>query len=204
MKRNQTNQLTILAMFFAIIAVLAYLNQMVFTIWPFPIRPTILQVPVIIASLLLGPKMGAIVGGWWGIISVIQNTIITSPIAFVFSPFQPVTGTNHGDIKALIVAIVPRILVGVLPYFIYKIFAKNTKLKPLGLVLSGGIGSVINTVFVLGAIYLFFSSVLGWTLSGVLSMIIATNSLAEMIISAVLTAAIAPTLLRVYQKNHQK
>jgi len=195
MRRKKTSDLTIAAMFIAIILVLMFVNQLFVTFWPFPIRPTILQVPVIIASLVLGPKLGALIGGWWGITSVIANTIWPGPISFVFSPLIPVLNTQHGDARALLIAIVPRILVGILPYYIYKLF--DGKAKRTSMIICGGIGSVINTIFVLGAIFVLFGSVLNWTLATVLASIVATNSIAEMITAAILTMLIAPTLLKV-------
>ncbi|MDR2834139.1 MAG: ECF transporter S component [Streptococcaceae bacterium] len=199
MRRKKTNDITIVAMFLAVISVLMVINQVFVTFWPFPIKPTILQVPVIIASLVLGPKLGGIIGAWWGVNSVINSTIITMPLSFVFSPLQPVPGTEYGDIRALIVAIVPRILVGILPYYIYKLF--QGKAQKFSLIVVGGFGSIVNTIFVLGAIYWFFGNVLGWNLQIVLASIVATNSVAEMIVAAILTMMIAPTLMKVYEKR---
>jgi len=54
------------------------------------VKATILQVPVIIGSILLGPKIGAVLGGVFGLTSVLQNTIApTSALSFLFTPFAP-------------------------------------------------------------------------------------------------------------------
>jgi uncharacterized membrane protein len=190
--RNQkTHDTAITALFMAIIIVLDDLQTLIFTVWPFPIKPTILMIPVIIASIVLGPKIGATLGGFMGIVSVITATVTAGPTNFLFSPFQA-----GGDWRSLIIAIVPRILIGIFPYFIYKAFRGNK----IGLPVAGVLGAVINTVFVLGGIFVFFGAQLNWTLQILLGSIIASNSIAEFIVSGILVTAITPTLLKVNKR----
>ena len=198
MRRKETSDLAILAMFVATLTVLAVVNTFAMAWWPFPIRPTILQVPVIIASIVLGPKLGGIVGFWWGI----NSTVLASTLApsFLFSPVVPVVGTQTPSIWGLFIAVVPRIFVGILPYFVYRLFHQHKKISRIGLTITGAIGSMINTVFVLSAIYWIFGNVLDWTLQTLLASVVATNSLAEAVISAILVAAVTPTLLKVYKR----
>ncbi|MDR0922548.1 MAG: ECF transporter S component [Lactobacillales bacterium] len=200
MRNTSTKNLTITAIFITILIVLDWLQTMIFTVWPFPIKPTVLHVPVIIASIVLGPKIGAFLGGVMGIISFVTATVTAGPTNFLFSPLQPVPGTNHGDLRALIIAIVPRILIGIIPYYVYKLFKKHENLRPVGLILSGVVGSFTNTIFVLGGIFLIFRDVLGWTFQVLLTSIVATNSIAEAIVSGVLVLAITPTLLKITNK----
>ena len=56
------------------------------------IKATILHVPVIIGSVLLGPKKGAFLGGVFGAISLWKNTMAPSLLSFAFSPFVPLPG----------------------------------------------------------------------------------------------------------------
>lgn len=88
--------------------VIHFVSSLVFNIWPIPIKPTLVHIPVIIASVLYGPRIGAILGGLMGIISVITNTIILLPTNYLFSPF-----VDHGTFASLIIAIIPRILIGI-------------------------------------------------------------------------------------------
>lgn len=65
------------------------------------VKATILQVPVIIGSILLGPKIGAVLGGVFGLTSVLQNTIApTSALSFLFTPFAPSPFGIWGDGRA--------------------------------------------------------------------------------------------------------
>ncbi len=104
-----------IAIFFAIMLVLHLLSSVIFNLLPVPIKPTIIHIPVIIASILYGPKVGAVLGGLMGCISVITNTLVLLPTSYLFSPFVP-----NGSLSSLLVAMVPRILIGITPYFVYK------------------------------------------------------------------------------------
>ena len=175
------------AIFFAIMLVLHLLSSVIFNLFPVPIKPTIIHIPVIIASILYGPKVGAILGALMGVISVVTNTVVLLPTSYLFSPFVP-----NGNLSSLLIAMLPRILIGITPYYVYK----SMKNK-VGLVLAGSIGSATNTIFVLGGIFLLFSNVYNGNIQLLLASVISTNSIAEMIISAILTVAIIPALEKV-------
>ena len=176
-----------IAIFFAIMLVIHLLSSVIFNLFPVPIKPTIVHIPVIIASILYGPKVGAILGALMGIISLVTNTLVLLPTSYLFSPFAP-----NGNIYSLIIALVPRILIGVTPYFVYKYLKNKT-----GLILAGTVGSLTNTIFVLGGIFLLFSKVYNGNIQLLLASVISTNSIAEMIISAILTVTIIPALEKV-------
>lgn len=184
MKQRNSSQVAILAIFFAVMVVIDIVSSLFFHWLPMPIKPTIVHIPVIVASILYGPKIGAILGGLMGILSVVHNTIILLPTSYLFSPF-----VENGRWYSLIVAIIPRILIGITPYLIYRITTKKS-----GLFLAGAIGSMTNTVFVLGSIFFLFSSVYNGNIQAMLATIIGTNSIAEMLIAGFLTASMIPTL----------
>lgn len=194
MRKSKASNTAIISIFIAIMIVINVLNQVIFTIWPFPIRPTLVHVPVIIGSIILGPKIGAFLGFIMGVISTVTATIITTPTSFLFSPLQPVPGTNSGDWRAILIAFIPRILIGIVPYFVFQLLKKNPK---IGAGIAGFAGSATNTILVLSAIYLIFGDVLKWSVKTVLASVVGTNSIAEAIISAILTAAIVPALLKI-------
>ena len=173
-----------IAIFFAIMLVLHLLSSVIFNLLPVPIKPTIIHIPVIIASIIYGPRIGAVLGALMGGISVVTNTVVLLPTSYLFSPF-----VENGSIKSLMIAMVPRILIGITPYFVYK-WMKN---KP-GLVLAGAVGSMTNTIFVLGGIFILFSSVYNGDIRAMLALVLSANSISEMIISALLTVAIVPAL----------
>lgn len=187
MKQTKSNEIATLAIFFAVMLVIHLTSSTLFNILPFPIKPTLVHIPVIIASILYGLRMGASLGFLMGLISVTHNTIVQLPTSYLFSPF-----VENGNLYSLIVAVLPRILIGVTPYFIYKIFKGQT-----GLFLAGIIGSMTNTIFVLGGIFVLFSSVYNGNIQAMLAGIVGTNAIAEMLISAFLTLAIIPTLEKI-------
>ena len=88
------------------------------------IKATLIHIPIIIASIILGPKIGALLGLVFGFTSIAVNTITPTLLSFAFSPAIPVLGTDHGSFWALVVAIVPRVILGFVPYYIYKAFQK--------------------------------------------------------------------------------
>ena len=181
--RKQSN-IAPIAIFFASMVVIHLLSYIFFSILPLPIKPTLIHIPVIIASIIYGPRVGATLGFLMGMISLITNTVYLLPTSYLFSPLVP-----NGNLASLIIAFVPRILIGITPYFVYK-WMKNKA----GLIVAGAIGSLTNTIFVLGGIFLLFSNVYSGNIQQLLAAVISTNSIAEMVISAVLTVAIVPVL----------
>ncbi len=63
--------------FIAIMVVVQLLSQIIYSVWPLPIVPTLLHIPVIIGSIVLGVRKGAFLGLVMGLISVINSTIVT-------------------------------------------------------------------------------------------------------------------------------
>ncbi|MBM7636136.1 ECF transporter S component [Streptococcus saliviloxodontae] len=190
MNRNQkSSTIATLAIFFAVMLVIHLLSSIIFNVLPVPIKPTLIHIPVIVASIIYGPKIGASLGLFMGIISVVTNTVVQLPTSYLFSPF-----VDNGNFYSLIIAIVPRVLIGITPYFIYKWTKRTGK---FGLLLSGAIGSMTNTVFVLGGIFILFANLYNGNIQALLAVILGTNAIAEMLISAFLTLAIVPTLQKI-------
>lgn len=187
MKKNSASQLAVTAIFFAVMLVIHYLSSRFLHLLPFPIKPTLIHIPVIIASIVYGPRMGASLGFLMGVISVTHNTIFQITTSYLFSPF-----VENGNMASLVIAMVPRILIGITPYYVYK-----TLHHKFGLALAGVIGSMTNTVFVLGGIFLLFSSVYQGDIKAMLAGIVGSNAIAEMVISVILVSAIVPTLEKI-------
>ncbi|MFR5069343.1 MAG: ECF transporter S component [Eubacteriales bacterium] len=87
--------LVLLALFAAIVLVLGFtpLGFIPLVV----IKATIVHIPVIIGSIVLGPKKGAILGALFGICSLITNTVSPALTSFVFTPFYPLPGQEHGS-----------------------------------------------------------------------------------------------------------
>lgn len=203
-RNGSVHDMVLLASFTAIIFLLAF-SPLGYIHLPL-IKATIVHVPVIMGSLLLGPKKGAILGFFFGLTSLIMNTMSPSLLSFAFSPLIPLPGMNQGSILALAVCFIPRILVGIVPWMsaaFFKRFFHGKLNQPLQLTISGILGSMTNTVFVLGFIDRMFrneyAAVKGLSASQVLYAIlgvVTTNGLIEALIAGVLTAAVCLPLLR--------
>lgn len=185
-RKNKSQKVAQTALLLATMVVIEFVSQIVFATFALPIKPTLTMIPVIIASIIYGPQIGASLGGFMGIMSIIRNSIILLPTSYLFSPFAP-----NGSWRSVIVALIPRILIGIFPYFIYKAMKNKA-----GLILSGIIGSLTNTIFVFLGIYLLFSGVYTGSIQHLLAAVFTTNALAEMIIAALLTTASVPVLQR--------
>lgn len=169
------------------------------------IKATIIHVPVIIGSILLGPRVGAGLGFVFGLTSLYNNTFTPTLLSFVFSPAIPIPGTDRGSWTSLIVTFLPRILVGILPYYTYKLLNKLLKGKRriFSLSISGIIGSMTNTILVMHLIYFLFldaySKASNLAIDAVyktILVVIFTNGLPEAVIAAVITAAVCHAIQR--------
>ena len=119
MKNEKTYELVLTALFTAIIVIMAFtpLGYIPLVV----INATVIHIPVILGALFLGPKKGAFLGFVFGLTSFINNTFkAVTASAFVFSPVlaADVIGIS-GVFKSMYICFVPRILVGVIPYFVY-------------------------------------------------------------------------------------
>lgn len=198
-----TGRLVITALFCAIILLLNF-TPIGYIQLPL-IKATIIHVPVIIGSILLGPKIGAGLGFFFGLTSFYNNTTAPTLLSFAFSPFIPVPGTEQGSLTALLIAFLPRILVGVVPYYFYRLMNRSLKGKyeVLSLSLSGLIGSMTNTILVMHLIYFLFRDAYGavrkisvdLVYQAVLAVIF-TNGVPEALLAAVLTAAVCRATMR--------
>lgn len=119
------------------------------------INATIIHIPVILGSLFCGPKKGAFLGFVFGFTSCLKATIVGGTLSsFVFSPVlaASLVGTS-GIFKSLFIAFVPRILVGVIPYFVYigikKVLASEKKN------LWGTVLNVLMSAFLAFGVYAF-------------------------------------------------
>ena len=126
-KRNdKTLGLVQMAIMIALIFVLVFFVNI--TIGPLNI--TLAMIPVCIGSILFGAKKGALLGFCFGLAQFLKNTMMPGVVSFVFTPFYSV-GDIHGNGWSLVISFLPRILVGVVPYFVFiALFKKNINLFP--------------------------------------------------------------------------
>ena len=201
MKSKKTQYMSIMAMFLAI--------QIILVVTPLgylpigPISATTMHIPVIIAGIALGKKAGAQLGFVFGLTSVLNATFRPTLTSFCFSPFV----TIGGNWMSLLIAFVPRILLGYLAGLIYEKLCRKGINENVGIIAGALTGAITNTVLVLGGIYLFFGSayadaikVAYDTLSAVLLGVVATNGIAEAILGAVATLLVCKAIRPITRK----
>jgi uncharacterized membrane protein len=123
---------------------------------------TIMHVPAIIGGVMQGPLVGLLVGGIFGLFSWLQATIplFADPL----------------------VAVLPRLFIGVTAYYSYVLTKKKNEY--LALVVAGIIGTLTNTVLVLGMAVL-----RGYLPMEAIAPII-PQAIAEIIIAVIITVAV--------------
>ncbi|MDO5409067.1 MAG: ECF transporter S component [Lachnospiraceae bacterium] len=202
--KNQTQKMVLTAAFAAIIIVMANVPFLGFIRLGI-ISATTLHIPVIIGAVLLGARSGAFLGFIFGSTSCIQATFQPNLTSFCFSPFYSV-GELHGNFWSLVVCFVPRILIGVIAYFVFaglmKVLKGKRKVKEtIALPIAGIAGSMTNTILVMGGIYVFFgeqyASVLeiGGVLYKAILAVVVGNGIPEAIVCAILVTMIGKALL---------
>lgn len=151
---------------------------------------TIMHIPVIIGALLEGPVVGIAVGLIFGLFSMYQNITAPGLTSFIF--WNP------------IIALIPRILIGIVAYYSFKLL--KSKVKNIGV--CAGIASILatltNTIGVLGLTYILYldkyAQAREISREAVASTLLAvglTNGIPEAIASALITIPIVVTMLKI-------
>lgn len=204
-KSGTTLGLVQLALFSAIIIIMAFTPYLGYIPLGF-MNATIIHIPVILGALYLGPKKGAILGGVFGMTSLLNNTLNPNLTSFVFSPFYNV-GEIHGGLRSLIICFIPRILIGIVAYYVYHFINMASKSKNthvISLAIAGIAGSFTNTLLVMNGIYFLFGTsysdarnIAADSLYKVILTVIATNGIPEAIVAGILVAAIGKIILKI-------
>ena len=153
-KKHDTSWMVSVALMAAIVIVLA--NTPLGMIQLPIIKATTVHIPVILGAILLGPAAGAILGGVFGICSLISNTMAPTLLSFAFSPFMSTTGIP-GAIKAVWISVGCRILIGVAAGWLWILFSKLKVNSIIALPIVGFAGAMVNTITVMGSIYILFA-----------------------------------------------
>lgn len=173
-----------------------------------PIVATLAILPVVITAILLGPKAGTLMGLFAGLFSFIIWTFMPpSPIvAFVFTPFYAM-GEFHGNVGSLLICFVPRILSGTVAGLVSRAFDRRHPNKNiLNYSVSAALGSLTNTVGVLGGIALFFggqyASVAGAAIFVIIGTTVLTSGIPEAVVNAILASAVCkPAKPMLFREN---
>lgn len=166
------------------------------------IKATTVHIPVIIGAILLGPTAGAILGFVFGVCSLISNTMAPTLLSFAFSPFMSTTGIA-GAVKAVWISVGCRILIGVAAGWLWILFKKIKLNQIVALVITGFVGSMVNTITVMGSIYILFAQqyaqakeVAVTAVWGLIMGTVTASGIPEAIAAAVLVAVVTKVLLK--------
>ena len=175
-------------------------------------RATIVHIPVIIGSLLLGPKKGAILGALFGLTSFLNNSFVSpNATSFVFTPLYSV-GDFQGNAWSLVICFLPRILVGVVPYYVYRfvkwLFKGRKGGETVSLAAAGLLGSLTNTLLVMGGIYVFFGKSYATAMDisfnlllGIIGTTILTNGVLEAIVGGLVACGVCIPMKKMMRRT---
>ena len=147
------------------------------------IEITTLHIVTAIGAVCLGWKYGALIGGVWGLTSLLR--------AYMMFPVY----LNYG-FGNFFVAILPRIIVGFVAGGLFVLLRKTKLNDVISAAISAAVGTVTNTVLVLSAmnIWLKFNggdySSFYQVFKNILSTIVAVNGLTELIAAIIIVPAV--------------
>ena len=203
-KKHDTRWMVSVALMAAIVIVLA--NTPLGMIQLPIIKATTVHIPVILGAILLGPGAGAILGAVFGICSLVSNTMAPTLLSFAFSPFLSTTGIP-GALKAIWISVGCRILIGVAAGWLWVLFTKIKLNQFIALPIVGFVGSMVNTVTVMGSIYFLFAQQYAEAkevaLTAVFGLVMGTvtaSGIPEAIAAAILVLALGKVLVVVFRK----
>ncbi|MEE0774370.1 MAG: ECF transporter S component [Merdibacter sp.] len=193
MKNKKTTNMVIFSMLLAIEVVMSFTPLGFLRIGLLSV--TMLHIPVIICAMALGKKYGAALGFVMGFCSFYNATFSPTITSFCFTPFFSMGGVE-GNWTSLLIAFIPRIALGYGAGAIYeRLKSKNGRTAAA---LSGLSGALINTIGVLGGIWLFFKepyeAVLGNTIIALLMTTVGVNSIAEAVVGVIAAMAVHTVL----------
>lgn len=192
-QKNKTYRIAILGILSAFIIVQTFVPFLGNIPIP-PLNPTIIHITVIVAAFVLSTKDGMLVGLVWGLARMVKAYTLPA------SPLDLLLWTNP------VIAVVPRVMVGLVAGLVFHAFLKR-KQEKVGMVTAAVLGSLTNTVLVLGFIALFYGNEYATALnvdpSNLLKMlagIIATNGIGEAVAAGLIAPFIATALMKVRRK----
>ncbi|WP_125573301.1 ECF transporter S component [Levilactobacillus huananensis] len=191
MTREKTFRLVVDALLMAIVL----LQNIVPFLGYVPLGPfsmTLIGLTVIVAGMALDVRDGALIGGFWGLITFVRA------FAWPSSPVAPLIFTNP------LISIVPRLLMGVAAGLVFRWARQRWSMRG-AMRLAAATGAVINSGLVLGLVYVFYQTPAvatafgahgSQTLGYVLLISVATNAVPELILDVLVAPLLAEPLRR--------
>lgn len=178
---NTAKKLALTGALSALVIILGVTNLGLIKIGP-AASITILQIPVILASMLVGLPGGLFVGFVFGLVSLIQAAVSPSG---ALDPFF---------VNPLI-SVLPRMMVAVVSWAIYKLLTLIPKMpKSVSAGITGFLGSFLHTVFVMSSLYFIKAADIQnlFGVNGLFAIIglVSFNAILESIVSTILCVAV--------------
>ncbi|MDO4680783.1 MAG: ECF transporter S component [Aerococcus sp.] len=187
--------LTVISLIIAILMIQAFVPWLGYLPLGFA-NVTIVHVTVIIGAILLGVRGGAIIGTSWGILALIRHLVQPTLLSPIF--YNP------------LVAIVPRLCVGVIVAVIYPLLRHYFTPMKSGAI-AGVVGSLTNSLLVTLMVYFFarttYAELMHIPESTVLFAFVAMiifNAIFECLAAAVLTPLITRPLLAIRTRQEKQ
>lgn len=163
------------------------------------INVTILCVPVIVGTILLGLPTGLLLGTCFGLVSTLSvlGMTMTAPSALASALLA------KSPVLALVMCFVPRLLVPVVAHLVYKLFSKAGHFSVKAVAPAAIAGSLTNTVFYLGLMLLFYK-VSGLDDSKIVALITGTGLIAggsEAVVAAVICSPLVYAIAKANRNN---
>ncbi len=178
-----TNKLTFLGVMLSLTIVFVALTALPTTSASMAL---LIFIPTIVTSIIQGPKLGAILGFFAGTVTLLRALLApASPLDYLF--INP------------LVSILPRIFIGIVPYYINAGIKKLFKSESISLLLAGASGALVNTGLVILALYIIYCDKIveistqfgiGNTFKAFALFLVTSNCLIEASVAGIATASV--------------
>ncbi|MCL2853752.1 MAG: ECF transporter S component [Defluviitaleaceae bacterium] len=181
---KDTRRIVILSLFLGIITAMSFVPYTGYISYGL-ISITTLHVPVLIAIIMLGTRDGFIVATAFGLLSMLR--------AYTSGTIEAVIFMNP------LISVAPRMLMGICTGFAAAYLREKISNRYVFFIVVALLGTLLNTVFVLGAIALFAGDSiipLGDTLRLIFSIIISVNGMLEIGMAVIIVPPICRALTK--------
>lgn len=204
MSKEKIREMTRYALFIAIIFLLG-LTPLGFIMLPFAAITTV-HIPVIAGGYSFGVKGGAILGFFFGLVSLIRCFMSPDLTASI------ILGNGGGFgiynlLMILVILFLPRILTGVFSALTYRALDKAGVDFKLSMGLGAAVGSLTNSVFYLGGLILMayhqvaaayaLAEYTPWTLIGVVAAAVVVNVVCEAVAAVLICVPVGRALQKI-------
>jgi uncharacterized membrane protein len=192
-KVKRTTEAAFLAALVAVLQVLAY------TVKFGPFNMSLVLVPVVIGGVLLGPGVGAFLGGVFG--AVVSIACVTGMDAGGFILF------SANPFCCILLCLVKGIAAGYISALVYRVLSGKLKINMLATMLGTILAPVVNTgLFCLGMALFFYDTLVAWAGgSGVIyymfTGLIGVNFVIELLLNVILCPIISEAVFKYKKKK---